>query len=120
MNLLNTQAHFHTLGQILARVRALPEDSWDGRTIVVAGELDMARSHPYRPAVGIATRFMDADHMALMARLMRDPVRFVPADSTTPNALAYARAHKSWPAAESVAAIDGQAVVVLSSPDRRP
>lgn len=120
VNLLNTQAHFHTLGQILARVRALPDDSWDGRTIVVAGELDMARSHPYRPAVGIATRFMDADHMALMARLMRDPVRFVPADSTTPNALAYARAHKSWPAAESVAAIDGQAVVVLSSPDRRP
>lgn len=120
VNLLNTQAHFHTLGQILARVRTLPAERWDGRTIVVAGELDMARTHPYRPATGVASRFMDAGHMDLMARLMREPVRFVPADATTPRALEYARTHRGWPAAESVTAIDGQAVVVLSSTDRRP
>lgn len=120
VNLLNTQAHFHTLGQILARVRTLPPDSWDGRTIVVVGQMDMARAHPYRPATGVASRFMDAGHMDLMARLMRDPMHFIPADASTPRALAYARTHRGWPAAESVTAIDGRAVVVLSSPDRRP
>lgn len=120
VNLLNTQAHFHTLGQVLARVRALPADSWDGHTIVVAGVLDMARTHPYRPAIGVASRFMDAGHMELMARLMREPIRFVPANVNTPRVLDYARTHRSWPAAESVAAIDGRAVVVLSSPENRP
>lgn len=120
VNLLNTQAHFHTLGQVLARVRALPAEGWDGRTVVVVGALDMAHTHPYRPATGVASRYMDAAHMDLMARLLREPVRFVAADAKTPWALEYARGHANWPAAESVTAVAGRAVVVLSSPVSRP
>ena len=32
VNLLNTQAHFATTTQILARLRALPDQDWDGKT----------------------------------------------------------------------------------------
>ncbi|MCS6786232.1 MAG: glucosyltransferase domain-containing protein [Thiobacillaceae bacterium] len=120
VNLLNTQAHFHTLGQILARVRALPPQAWDGRTVVVVGRLDMAREHPYRPAIGVAPRFMDAAHMDRMARLLRDPVRFVAADEHTAWALDYARIHPTWPAAQSVTALHGRALVVLSQDPRAP
>lgn len=120
VNLLNTKAHFHLLGQVLARVRSLPADTWDGHTIVVVGELDMASTHPYRPAIGIASRFMDAKHMDHMARLLRESVHFMAADVNTPQVLEYANTHRSWPAAESVTAVNGQAVVVLSSPANRP
>jgi len=115
VNLLNTQAHFHTLGQILARLRSLPPDAWDGQTVLVVGRYDMAREHPYKPATGVASRYMDAGHMDLMARLLREPIRFSSGDRH-PQANAYALSHPAWPAAQSVGALDGHAIVVLSLP----
>lgn len=115
VNLLNTQAHFHTLGQVLARLRSLPPDAWDGHSVLVVGRYDMAREHPYKPATGVASRYMDAGHMALMAGLMRESIRFVPGDQH-PLATAYARTHPAWPAAQSVGVMEGRAIVVMSLP----
>lgn len=114
VNYLNTFAHYSTLTQVLSRIRSLPEKSWDGKTIAVAGSYDMPSNYPYRSATGVATEFMDVGHMQKLADLMRDDVRFIPVGSNTPGALEYAANHPVWPHPESVAVVDGMGVVVLS------
>ena len=114
VNYLNTFAHYSTLTQVLSRIRSLPEKSWDGKTIAVAGSYDMPSNYPYRSATGVATEFMDVGHMQKLADLMRDDVRFIPIGSNTPGALEYAANHPVWPHPESVAVVDGIGVVVFS------
>jgi hypothetical protein len=114
VNYLNTQAHYATMTQILAGLRSLADEGWDGRTIAVVGRLDMRRDHPFRPATGVATSFIDAGHMNQLARLMRDEATFVPADETMPKVLEYAAAHVPWPAPGSLGVVGGRGVVVLS------
>ena len=63
VNYLNTLAHYTTLTQVLARVRSIPDAQWDGRKIAVVGRYDMSTDYPYKPATGVATKFMDAKHM---------------------------------------------------------
>jgi len=116
VNYLNTLAHYSTLTQILTRLRSLPDQSWDGKTVAVVGRYDMPSGFPFRPATGVATSFIDPYHMNLLARLMRDEVRFSAADATMPGALAYAATHKAWPSPDSVAVVEGVGVVVLSNP----
>ena len=111
---LNGLAHFTTLTQVLARVRAIPNAQWDGKTIVVVGRYDMPSEYPFKSAAGVAAKFMDAEHMGQLARLLRDEATFVQADSTMPKVLEYAASHLPWPNPASVGVVDGVGVVVLS------
>jgi hypothetical protein len=114
VNVLNTMAHYSTLTQVLARLRALPETGWDGKTVAVVGSYDMPSSFPFKSATGVATEFLDPRHMDQLARLLRDEARFVAADDTMPKVLEFAATHPRWPAPESVGVVDGMGVVVLS------
>ena len=114
VNYLNTQAHYSTLTQVLARIRSLPGDDWNGKNIVVVGKYKMSSNYPFKSATGVAVSFMDAFHMQHLANLMRDDVAFTGADDTTPEALEYAATHPSWPHPASVGVINGTGVVVLS------
>lgn len=114
VNYLNMLAHYSTLTQVLARIRSLPDEDWDGRNIVVVGEYAMNRDYPFKSATGVAVSFMDAYHMQHLARLMRDDVSFTVADETTPAALEYAASHPAWPHPASVGVKDGTGVVVFS------
>jgi len=114
VNYLNTLAHYTTLTQVLAQLRALPEAQWDGKTIAVVGSYNMPSEFPFKSATGVATEFMDAPHMGQLARLMRDEATFVDANPTMPKVLEYAATHAPWPAPGSVGVVDGMGVVVLS------
>jgi len=116
VNHLNTLAHYATLTQILARLRAIPESSWDGKTVAVVGSYAMPSDFPFRPSTGVANNYMTPGHMNLLARLMRDEVKFVRADATLPKVLEYAAVHGAWPHPSSVGVVDGMGVIVFSSP----
>ena len=114
---MNTQAHFTTTTQILTRLRSLPDQNWDGRTIAVVGRYDMPSSFPFIPSTGVASKFITPTHMALIARLMRDEASFVKADKAMPNVMAFAAVRQPWPSPQSVGIVDGVGVVVLSKED---
>ncbi len=116
VNYLNTLAHYTTLTQVLARVRSIPDAQWDGRKIAVVGSYEMSTDYPFKLATGVATRFMDAKHMSLLARLMRDQATFVAADETMPRVLDFAATHPRWPHPASVGVVDGMGVVVFAKP----
>lgn len=118
VNYLNTQAHFATLNQIMARLRSAPEQNWDGRTVAVVGRYDMPSEFPFRQSTGVASEFMTARHMNFMARLLRDEARFVQADASLPKVLEFAAERQPWPSPQSVGIVDGVAVVVLSKPGK--
>lgn len=111
---LNTMAHYSAMTQVLARLRALPESGWDGRTIAVVGQYAMKVEYPFRRATGVAPDYMQPFHMDKMARLMRDEARFVKADASMPGVIAFAATHPRWPHPASVGVVDGVGVVVLS------
>ena len=114
VNQLNTQAHFSTTTQILARLRALPDPNWDGKTVAVVGRYDMPSDFPFKPATGVASEFMTPTHMTLLARLLRDEASFVTADQSMPKVLEFAATRQPWPSPQSVGIVDGVGVVVLS------
>jgi hypothetical protein len=116
VNYLNTQAHYATLTQILARVRSLPVE-WNGEKIIVVGSYKMKQDYPYKMATGVATDYIDMkpQHMQQLARLMRDDITFTPASPGTPGALEYAMTHSPWPHPSSVGIVNGTGVVVLSN-----
>ena len=116
VNYLNTLAHYTTLTQVLARVRSIPDAQWDGRRIAVVGAYDMSSDYPFKPATGVANKFMDAKHMDLLARLLRDQATFVAADETMPKVLEFAASHPQWPHPASVGVVDGMGVVVFAKP----
>ena len=120
VNYLNTMAHYTTMTQVLSRVRALPDESWDGRKIAVVGNYNMHSDYPYKSATGVAVKYMDAVHMQHLAKLMRDDVSIVEADDTTPGALEYAATHPGWPHPASVGIVDGMGVVVFSGKQTSP
>lgn len=113
---LNTMAHYTTMTQVLSRLRSLPDTRWDGKTIVVVGEYEMAHDYPFRRATGIAPSFMRAQHMNRMARLMRDEAEFVKADASMPAVAEFAATHPKWPHPASVGVVGGVGVVVFSKP----
>src|SRR6266567_2702549 len=115
VNYLNTFAHFDTLTQVLARLRSLPDASWDGKKVVVVGRYEMPTGYPFTTRDAVAPKFLDATHMTYMARLLRDEAIFVTADKTMPRVLDYARDHPQWPNPTSVAIVDGMGVVVFSN-----
>ena len=115
VNYLNTLAHYTTMTQILARLRSLPEQNWDGRTIAVVGSYDMPSNFPFKPATGVATEFISPPHMNFLAELMRDEARFVRADASHPEVLRFAATRRPWPSPDSVGVVDGIGVVVLST-----
>ena len=114
VNYLNTLAHYSTLTQVLARIRSLPGEGWNGKNIVVVGKYKMSSDYPFRSATGVAVSFMDAIHMQYLANLVRDDVSFTEADNATPEALEYAATNPAWPHPASVGVIDGTGVVVFS------
>ena len=114
VNHLNTQAHFATTTQILARLRALPDPNWDGKTVAVVGRYDMPSDFPFKPATGVASEFMTPTHMTLLARLLRDEASFVKADQSMPKVMEFAAARQPWPSPQSVGVVGGVGVVVLS------
>ncbi len=116
VNYLNTAAHYATMTQILARLRALPDPAWDGETVLVVGRYDMPSEFPFKGATGVASEYIDPAHMNMLARLMRDEVQFRKADASMPGVLAFAASRKAWPNPGSVGIVDGVGVVVLSSP----
>jgi len=115
VNYLNMLAHYSTLTQVLARIRSLPGDGWNGKNIVVVGKYTMRPDYPFKQATGVAVSFMDAFHMQHLANLMRDNVTFTKADESTPAALKYAASHPAWPDPASVGVIDGTGIVVFSN-----
>lgn len=114
VNYLNSQAHFAALTQLLARIRSLPGAQWDGKTIAVVGTYDMSSAYPFKPSAGVAPKFMDAEHMGQLARLLRDDATFVQADQTMPKVLEYAATHPAWPNPAGVGVVDGMGVIVFS------
>jgi len=114
VNYLNTLAHFTTLTQVLARVRSLPDKTWDGKKIAVVGKYNMSSDYPFKGTTGVATKYMDAFHMQHLANLMRDDVTFVEADNRMPEVLEYAALHAPWPNPASVGVVNGMGVVVFS------
>jgi hypothetical protein len=118
VNHMNTLAHYTTLTQVLARLRALPERNWDGRTVAVVGRYDMPSDFPFLPATGVANEFMAPKHMSLLAQLMRDEARFVRAGASMPRVLEFAARSGVWPSPDSVGIVDGMGVVVFSSPEK--
>jgi len=113
VNYLNTLAQYSTLTQILARVRAIPSQQWDGKRIVFIGDLRMQKTYPFKPAAGVATPYIDSKLVGYLARLLRDEVVVLPPEAV-PAASEYAGAHLPWPAPDSVGVVDGVGVVVLS------
>jgi hypothetical protein len=114
VNYLNTLAHFSALTQLLAKIRAIPDARWDGKTIAVVGTYDMSSAYPFKSGAGVAPRFLDAEHMGQLARLMRDDATFVQADQTMPKVLEYAATHPPWPNPAGVGVVDGMGVIVFS------
>jgi hypothetical protein len=114
VNYLNMFAHFETMTQVLARLRSLPDAGWDGKKIAVVGRYEMPTTYPFTTRDAVAPKFLDANHLTNLARLMRDEATFVTADATMPRILDYARNHPPWPNPASVAVVDGMGVVVLS------
>ncbi len=114
VNYLNTSAHFNTLTQVLARLRALPDAQWDGKKVAVVGHYDMPSDYPFKLSTGVANKFIDAEHLNALARAMRDEATFVAVDQAMPKAIDYATKHAPWPAPESVAVIDGMGLVIFS------
>jgi len=114
VNYLNTLAHYTTLTQVLAQARAIPNVQWDGKKIAVVGSYDMPSDYPFKPATGVANKFMDAKHMQDLAQLMRERVTFVEADESMPKVLEYAKTHQPWPNPSSIGVVDSIGVVVFS------
>jgi hypothetical protein len=114
VNYLNTLAHYTTLTQVLARIRSLPDQNWDGRRIVVVGRYDMPSHYPFKSASGVAVEYLDAFHMQRLAKLLRDDVTFLKADGSMPEALEYAATHPPWPDPGSLGVVNGVGVVVFS------
>jgi hypothetical protein len=79
----------------------------------------MSSDYPFKSAVGVAPKFIDAEHMTELARLMRDQATFVQADETMPKVLEYAATHPAWPNPAGVVVIDGKGVIVFSKPPAR-
>jgi len=114
VNYLNTLAHYTAMTQILARARALTDADWDGKRVVVIGSYQMPSRYPYRPATGVATNYIDHEHFANLARLLRTDIVVLPSEEV-PKASKYAAAHPAWPQPGSVGVVDGVAVIVLSN-----
>lgn len=115
VNYLNTLAHYTTLTQILTRVRSLPEPNWDGKKIAVIGSYKMPSVYPFKKAMGVASDYIDANHIQALARLMRENVTFIKAGTHTPGVLEYAATNSPWPHPGSVGVVNGMGVVILSS-----
>jgi hypothetical protein len=114
VNYFNSLAHFSALTQLLAKIRSIPDVQWDGKTIAVVGTYDMSSAYPFKSGAGVAPRFLDAEHMGQLARLMRDDATFVRADQTMPKVLEYAATHAPWPNPAGVGVVDGMGVIVFS------
>src|SRR6266511_156490 len=117
VNYFNTLAQYTTLTQILARVRAIPNQQWDAKRIVFIGELRMQPTYPFKPAIGVATPYIGAKLVGYLAKLMRDDLVVLPPEAV-PKASEYAALHLPWPHPDSVAVVDGVGVVVLSNEQR--
>ena len=114
VNYLNTQAHYATLTQILARMRSLQNENWDGKSAVVIGKYNMPLFDPFKKGAGVASNFIDAEHLQNLARLMRDEIHFLPEDQITPVIKQFAATHPHWPHPNSVDVFEGIAVITLS------
>jgi hypothetical protein len=114
VNYLNTLAHISTYTQILSRINMLPDGQWNNKEAVVVGRYRMKRDPPYKPAIGVASQYIDAKHLQHLSRLMRQDINFLPAEFGDNSIAEYAASHKEWPAQASVGIVDGKAVVVLS------
>jgi len=99
---------------VLSRVRSAPDRQWDGKTIAVFGRYDMPSDYPFKPAVGVANMFMDAEHMNMLARLTRDKAIFLRGDQTSQKVRDYAAHLAVWPDPSSIGVADGVAVIVMS------
>jgi hypothetical protein len=114
VNYLNTLAHISKMTQIITSVMLSLDDSWDGKEVVVVGSYKMSSHYPYKKAVGVASEYIDAQHIQQFAYLLREKVKFVPASDGTPKAMSYAASHGPWPSSGAVGMIDGKGVLVLS------
>ncbi len=56
VNQLNTMAHYSAMTQILARLRSIPAEGWDGKTIVAVGHYGMRTDYPFKRTTGVASR----------------------------------------------------------------
>lgn len=113
VNSLNMQAHYATTSQILARLRALPDQGWDGKRIVAVGRYRMTAEYPFRRATGVAPDFIDWEHLQALARLLREDVEIVSDRDAGEAVKAFAAARPIWPHPSSVGIVDGVGVVVL-------
>jgi hypothetical protein len=117
VNYLNTQAHYSTMTQILARTRSLPAEGWDGKKLVVVGSYKMSFDYPFRGATGVAREYITSHHFRRFTRLLRDEIVVLRPEEAPPSALHYAATHEPWPHPSSASVVDGVAVVILSKPD---
>ncbi len=114
VNYLNTLAHYSTMTQILAGIKSLPRERWNGEMVVVVGSYRMPSDYPFKQATGVASQYIDASHLHSLARLMRERIEFISDADATPKIREYAANHAAWPNPESIGGVDGVGVIVLS------
>ncbi len=114
VNHLNNVAHVSTMTQILARLKALPVEEWDGKHVLAVGGYRMRPDYPFEQQTGVAVSFIDSSHIDNLARLLREDVVFVSEQQASPTLLAYANNQPPWPLAGSISTFEGHAVLVLS------
>lgn len=117
---LNTLAHYSAMTQILTRLRSLPAEGWDGKTVAVVGKLKMYTDYPYLRTTGVAAEFLDAQHIGNFAHLLREDMMFIKAQQAPPAVQKYAESHAPWPNPDSIGVADGMAVLVLSKAQKEP
>jgi len=111
---LNTMAHQATMNRILSQISSLPAEGWDGKTVAVQGRHAMYSDYPYKRATGVASEFVDAGHMQLLSRLLRQDMVFIDIKEVPPAVREYAANRPPWPQAGSLGVAGGMAVLVLS------
>jgi hypothetical protein len=112
---LNTLAHYATMNRIMAQIATLPADGWDGKTVAVRGRHGMYSGYPFKQATGVASEFIDAPHMQLLSRLLRQDMAFIDITAAPPAAREYAAKQSPWPRPGSLGVAGGMAVIVLSN-----
>jgi hypothetical protein len=114
VNYLNFAAHQSVLTQILTRISDFPPSSISSPEVAVIGRLKMPDTYPFLPQTGIATDYIDLEHLGKLSAVMEQPVRFVGAEQLPREVQDFAANAPLWPAPGSVFSANGMAVVVLS------
>ncbi len=99
INYLNSQAHYATLTQILARIRSLEdkESNWDGKKAFIFGSYEMPEYRIFKKAAGVAPNFIRPQEIQDFSHVLRDEMIFLNKDQVSPRVIQFVSERPSWP-----------------------